>query len=215
VIEAIQAAPEGRPRYERGSSLASIFRVLKGHRIVFRDPTLHVRLGASHERLPEPADFEVIREALNSPDPTRAALAALLAFHALTPGQLRRLKLTDLRDRRLHVDGRVIPIAEPVMTRLAAYLDHRTATWPNTANPHLFIHMRTALQLDPVGGRWLGLQLGTAARGIRADRIIHEVLATGGDLKRICVLFGLTAEGAAVYTAVLNHADLDGDAPNN
>jgi hypothetical protein len=212
VIEAIQAAPEGRPRYERGSGLASIFRVLKGHRIVFRDPTLHVRIGITHP-IPEAADYEVIRQALDSPDPTRAALASLLAFHALTSGQLRRLKLTDLRDRRLHVEGRVIPLAEPVRVRLAAYLNHRTATWPNTSNPHVFINMRSALQLNPVGVRWLGLKLGTTARGIRADRIIHEVIATGGDLKRICVLFGLTAEGASVYTAILNHPDLGAEAP--
>jgi hypothetical protein len=127
----------------------------------------------------------------------------------LTPGQLRNLKATDIRDRRLHLDGRVIPLAEPVLIRLAAYLDYRMTTWPNTANPHLFIHMRTALELRPVGGRWLALQLGTAARGIRTDRILNEVVATGGDIKHICVLFGLTPDGAALYTAVLTHPELD------
>ncbi|GAA3346551.1 hypothetical protein GCM10020358_57970 [Amorphoplanes nipponensis] len=209
VLDAIAAADEGRPRYLTGSALRSIFHTLKGHKVVFRDPTLHIKLGAPHTRGPEPADFDVIRDALNSPDPTRAALAALLAFHALTPGQLRNLTTTDIRDRRLHLDGRVIPLAEPVLIRLAAYLDYRTATWPNTANPHLFIHRRTALELKPVGGRWLGLQLGTAARGIRTDRILNEVIATGGDIKRICILFGLTPAGAVLYTAALSHPELD------
>ncbi len=209
VLDAIATADEGRPRYLIGSALRSIFYTLKGHKVVFRDPTLHIKLGAPHTRTPEPADFDTIREALNSADPTRAALAALLAFHALTPGQLRNLKITDIRDRRLHLDGRVIPLAEPVLIRLAAYLDYRMTTWPNTANPHLFVHMRTALELKPVGGRWLALQLGTAARGIRTDRILNEVIATGGDIKRICVLFGLTPSGAILYTAVLNHPELD------
>lgn len=211
VLDVLAAADEGGPRYRIGSALRSIFRTLKGHKVVFRDPTLHIKLGAPHTRTPEPADFDVIREALNSADPTRAALAGLLAFHALTPGQLRNLKTTDIRDRRLHLDERVIPLAEPVLIRLAAYLDHRMTTWPNTANPHLFIHLRTALELKPVGGRWLALQLGTAARGIRTDRILHEVAATGGDIKRICVLFGLTPSGAALYTATLSHPELDPD----
>lgn len=209
VLDAIRAADEGHPRYLLGSCLRSIFSTLKGHKVVFRDPTARIKLGAPHTRTPEPAEFDVIREALNSAEPARAALAALLAFHALTPGQLRGLHLTDIRDQRLHLDSRVIPLAPPVLTRLSAYLDHRAATWPHTANPHLFIHMRTALGLKPVGGRWLGLQLGTAARSIRADRILDEVLATGGDVKRICVLFGLSPAGAAIYTAALNHPELD------
>ncbi|MEU4595390.1 hypothetical protein [Micromonospora aurantiaca (nom. illeg.)] len=212
VLDAIRAADEGHPRYLLGSCLRSIFSVLKGHKVVFRDPTVRIKLGAPHTRTPEPADFDVIRDALNSAEPARAALAALLAFHALTPGQLRGLHLTDIRDQRLHLDGRVIPLAQPVVARLSAYLDHRAATWPHTANPHLFIHMRTALGLKPVGGRWLGLQLGTTARGIRADRILDEVLTTGGDIKRICVLFGLSPDGAAIYTAALSHPDLDNDA---
>ncbi|HEY0689420.1 MAG TPA: hypothetical protein VGD71_10290, partial [Kribbella sp.] len=51
------------------------------------------------------------------------------------------------------------------------------------------------------------LVMGTAARDIRTDRI-HEVRATGGDLRRICALFGLSVKDAARYTAVLDHRGL-------
>lgn len=198
----------GNARYTTGTGLRSIFKVLKAHQIVFTDPTAKLTLGAPEARTPLPADLEMIREGLNSPDPVRAAMTALLAFHALRAGQIRSLQLTDIRDGRLRLPDRSILLAEPVRARLAAYLDHRNRRWPNTANPHLFIHHRSALGIAPVGGRWLSLTLGTAARVIRTDRIVDEVLTTGGDIRRICDLFGLTVGGAARYTAVLDHPSL-------
>jgi hypothetical protein len=32
------------------------------------------------------------------------------------------------------------------------------------------------------------------------DRILHEAMATGGDIRRLCDLFGLTLGGAERYT---------------
>lgn len=119
----------------------------------------------------------------------------------LRSGQIRRLQLTDIHDGQLHLPGRTILLAQPVRVRLAAYLHHRNRRWPPTANPHLFIYYRTALRLDPVGARWLAIVLGTAARIIRTDRILDEVLAAGGDLRRICDLFGLSVKAASRYTA--------------
>jgi hypothetical protein len=45
-------------------------------------------------------------------------------------------------------------------------------------------------------------------RAIREDRILDEVLATGGDLRRLCDLFGLSVKAAHRYTALLDHPDL-------
>ena len=115
----------------------------------------------------------------------------------------------DIRDGRLHFDDRTILLAEPVRVRLTAYLNYRNQRWPHTANPHLFIHYRTALGTKPVGNRWPGLILGTAARDIRTDRILDEVRATGGDIRRICDLFGMTPHGAQRYIATLEHPDLN------
>jgi hypothetical protein len=198
----------GNDRYTLGAGLRSIFKVLKAHKVVFIDPTAKLRLGAPESRQPLPADLALMQEGLTSPDPTRAAMTALLAFHGLAAGQLRALHLTDIRDGRLHLHGRTVLLAEAVRVRLTAYLDYRNHRWPHTANPHLFIHYRTALGTKPVGTRWPGLVLGTAARDIRTDRILDEVRATEGDVRRICDLFGLSVKAACRYTAVLDHPDL-------
>ncbi|MEC3974323.1 hypothetical protein QMK34_03365 [Amycolatopsis sp. H20-H5] len=50
--------------------------------------------------------------------------------------------------------------------------------------------------------------MGTAASDIRTDRILDEVRATGGDVRGICDLFGLSIRAAARYTAILDHPGL-------
>lgn len=139
-----------------------------------------------------------------------AALVALIAFCGLRTGQLQRLKLTAIHDGRLHLDGRLIVLADPVRERLTAWLDHRNRRWPHTSNPHLFIHYRTAGRLDPVGARWVWLKLGSglSAAGIRADRILNEAHATGGDARRLADLFGLSIQAGTRYTATVDHPDL-------
>ena len=91
---------------------------------------------------------------------------------------------------------------------MAAYLDYCTQRWPHTANPHLFIHHRTALCTKSVGIRWPDLVLRIAAHNIRTDRIVDDVRATGGDIRRICDLFGLSVKADVRYTAVLDHSQL-------
>ncbi|MEU8034315.1 hypothetical protein AB0C13_38020 [Streptomyces sp. NPDC049099] len=91
-----------------------------------------------------PLQVERIRAALDSADPARALLCALIAFHGLTARQIQGLQLTDVRDGHLDVYGRMLPLAAPVRRYLTAYLDHRRRHWPTTASPHLFIHFRSA-----------------------------------------------------------------------
>ena len=43
---------------------------------------------------------------------------------------------------------------------------------------------------------------------LREDRILHEIHATGGDVRRICDLFGLTISGATRYLNTVEHPDL-------
>lgn len=50
-----------------------------------------------------PVAAAVLREAPNSEDPARAALTAIVAFHGLRSGQLRKLQLTYIHDGRLHL----------------------------------------------------------------------------------------------------------------
>ena len=55
-------------------------------------------------------------------------------------------------------------------------------------------------------GIWLGSTLRPGA--LREDRILHEIHATGGDVRRICDLFGLTISGATRYLNTVEHPDL-------
>jgi hypothetical protein len=116
--------------------------------------------------------------------------------------------LTDIVDGRLILDGREIPLAAPVRTRLAAWLDHRNRTWPGSANPHLLINRRTAPRLVTVGRNFPWRDTALRPRALREDRILHEIHATGGDVRRICDLFGLSVEGATRYLKTIEHPDL-------
>ncbi len=205
--------PSGNPRANTGQGLKSIFRVLKGRKILFVDPTARIQTGYTAARQPLPLDVEPVRAALQSPHPAQAAVVALIAFYGLRAGQIPPLRLTDLRDGRLHHDGRVIPLAEPVLVRLAAYLDYRNHRWPNSRNPYLFVHYRTGHRTTPVGLRWVWLTIGPglSPTALREDRILDEARATDGDVRRVCDLFGLSIEAACRYTATLNHPDLASD----
>jgi hypothetical protein len=161
LLDALPAS--GNPRAQAGQGLKSIFRLLRARRILFTDPTARLQTGHAEDRQPVPADLEAIRAALTSSNPAQALVVALIAFHGLRSGHLRRLQLTDIRDGRLHIDGRIILLAAPVLDLLAAYLDYRNRRWPNTANPHLFLHYRSASRLEPVGQRWIWLIIGRAS----------------------------------------------------
>ncbi|WP_205629755.1 hypothetical protein [Jiangella muralis] len=162
-------------------------------------------VGAS---VPLPLDTDAIRDALNSPDPAVALAVALVAFHALTGKQIAELLLTDIVDAHLTLAGRSIPLAAPVRVRLTAWLDYRGRTWPNTINPHLFISQRSAPRLLPVGRQFPWRKTRLRPQALREDRILQEIQATGGDIRRICDLFGLTVDSAARYARTLGHPDL-------
>jgi site-specific recombinase XerD len=213
VIAVLPAA--GPTRAMAGRSLRSLFTILKARKLVFANPLARVRTWASNQGPPLPlTDLDRLRGALDSPNPARALLASLVAFHGLRTGDLCQLQLVDLRDRHLHLAGRVerlIPLADPVQERLAAWLDHRGRRWPDSTNPHLFIHFRTAGRTEPVGRRWikLTLDLPGTVQAVRRDRILHEALATGGDTRRLCDLFGLSINTASRYTAAIREPSLD------
>jgi hypothetical protein len=158
--------------------------------------------------LPMPLDPALIRAELDSLNPAVALAVALVAFHGLTGKQVRELQLTDIVDGRLHLDGRDIPLAAPVRTRLSAWLDHRNRTWPATANPHLLINRRTAPRIVPSGPSFPWKNSAVRPRALREDRILHEIHATGGDVRRIYDLFGLSVEGASRYLKTVAHPDL-------
>jgi hypothetical protein len=209
VLDTLPAA--GNQRSTAGQGLKSLFRILKEHKMLFTDPTRRVKTGEHESRQPVPANIDAIRQALNSRNVAQSAVVALIAFHGLRPEHLCRLKVTDLRDGRLHIDGRVIVVAEPVLARLHRWLDYRDMRWPNTLYDHFFLHYRTACRPDTaVGHRWLRLTIGEGltASSIREDRILNEAHATNGDVRRLVDLFGLSVQASTRYTNTVDHPDL-------
>lgn len=196
VIAVMPAEPN---RYRQTlTALRAMFRFLKARRLVFTNPTLRLR-GPQVSNQPLPMDLTPVRDAMRSTKPARAALATLIAFHAVRANDTCALLLTDLRDGRLHINGRRILLAEPVRATLAAWLDERRRRWPHTINPYLFINLHTAVRTCPVDPTWISATIGFSAQAIREDRILHEAITTG-DVRRLSDLFGLTIGGAERYT---------------
>ncbi len=196
----------GSARTLRLQAFRSIFRILKARQLVFTNPTGRMKARAPDHVAPAPVDLAQVRAALDDRDPPRAAVAALLAFHAVRVMDLRLLRLTDLRDGRLHIDGRTIVLAEAARDCLAGYLDHRTTCWPETINPHLFINRRSALDDRPVNTNWVRDTLGMAPNHVRRDRILDEAFATDGDLRQITDLFGVSVSTADLFATHAHRA---------
>ncbi len=208
--DVVAVLPEQGPRRhlaERG--LRSLFSVLKSRKLVFADPIRSLPATDMHRNIPLPLDTDAIRAALDSENPAAALAVALVAFHALTGRQLRALQLVDVADARLAVGRREIVLAGPVLPRLSAWLDFRATTWPNTINAHLFVNRRTAPRLTPVSRPFPWRDVRLRPQTLREDRILDEVRATGGDVRRICELFGLSVEGALRYTSTIDSSDRD------
>jgi hypothetical protein len=190
------------------AGLRSMFTVLSGRKLVFLNPTARMRVGRIESCQPLPIHTDLIKQALHSDHPPRAALTALIAYYALQPHQVRALKLTDLHDRRLHLDGRVLLTPPAVHERISRYLDYRTTRWPRTTNPHLFINQHTAGHTAPIGPLWIARTLQLGPRLLRHDRILDEAHNAAGDVRRLCDLFDMSVNTALRYVAAVEHPDL-------
>lgn len=115
-----------------GGALRSTFKVLKGRKLVFTNPVAGIRVPAIERRQSLPAAPADTQQRLHSDDPAQAVLAALIAYHGLRPAELRALQLTDIRDGRIWLPDRTIPLADPARTRVTTWLDERNRRWPST-----------------------------------------------------------------------------------
>lgn len=202
VIAALPAS--GNPRATLAVALRSIFQTLRARKLIFTNPTARLRVGQVERRQPLPVDVGTIRNLLDSTNPATAAIAALIVFHGLRTVELRQLALVDVRDGRLYFPHRTIRLAEPARDLLGRWLDHRQARWPTTANPHVFISHINAGRTTPVGASYASRLIGMPPSVLRADRILDEVIATGGDVRRLSDLFGLSVSAAIHYLGVLD-----------
>jgi hypothetical protein len=109
--------------------------------------------------------------------------------------------------------GRARPLDRLTTGYLRAWLQARHARWPATANPHLLINLSTAGGVKPVSRSYVQdtvRQAGITAADLRADRLLGEAYASGGDPLRLAHLFGISDPTAIRYCAETGAFD---DAP--
>lgn len=208
VIHGLATIPTRPSRSLAYLGLKAMFSTLKARKLIFVNPIRGIPAAPTQTNIPLELDTAPIQRELNSPNPAVALAVALIGFHALTNKQLRGLRLTDIADGRLTIGDRNIPLAAPVRSRLAAWLNYRNHTWPATANPYLLINRKTAPRIMPVGATYPWTHSALRPQLLREDRILHEIHATGGDVRRISDLFGLTIAGTTRYLNTVEHPDL-------
>jgi integrase len=135
--------------------------------------------------------------------PAQRLAIALAAVHAARPKAIRELTLDDidLPSRRIAIEGHRQPLGELTHHALLAWLDHRRAAWPDTANRHVLVSRISALGSEPVSADFLDKhQLrGISLERIRRDRILQEALATGADPLHLALVFNIDHTNAMAY----------------
>jgi hypothetical protein len=151
--QTIAALPAGSPRTQALVALRSLFRYLRAHRRVFRDPAARLSPGAAKTAVLLPlatGDYQLAVAAAATPE-HRLALV-LSASLAARPADIRALRLdaVDLGERRITIAGHACRLDDLTCRVIAGYLTHRRASWPQTANPHVLVSQQTAKDNRPV-----------------------------------------------------------------
>ncbi|HEY6314762.1 MAG TPA: hypothetical protein VIY52_28725 [Streptosporangiaceae bacterium] len=135
--------------------------------------------------------------------PAQRLAIALAAVHAARPKAIRELTLDDidLPSRRITLAGHRQPLGDLTRNALLAWLAHRRATLPDTANRHILVSRISALGTRPVSPDYLDKHQprGISLERIRRDRILHEALATGADPLHLALVFNIDHANAMAY----------------
>jgi len=204
------SARRGSARKSLAVALRSLFRALRQERIVFQNPARDLVV-SDPQRLPQPVPCDVLAGLLQQAATDFARLViALAAVHALPGHQIQALLTADLdlsagrlivrRDPGQHF----VFLEELTHTLAGQWLTYRHRRWPASANPHLLVTGRTALDPDApqvsTGSLRLALPAGVTLQQLRQDRILHEAALTADPL-RLIRLFGISESTAMRYTA--------------
>ena len=130
----------------------------------------------------------------------------LAGVHALRPSQISALTLdtADPRAGILLIGGRARRLDQLTCEQLRAWLEARRARWPATANPYLLVNLATAAGVRPVSRSYIqdvARRAGITAQELRADRLLDEAQASGGDPIQLTHLFGISDPTAIRYCA--------------
>lgn len=204
-IIAARDAVTGKQRESRIVALRSLFRHAKKNGQIFRNPTIRIRVprqtGGVLQALVQ-ADIDEAIATATTPD--IRLIVALAAIHAARPKMIRTMQLddVDLGNRRITVGGHVRPLDDLTRHAVLDWLDHRRNRWPNTANPHLLITQKTAVELGPAGKLWTTRatrNLTATLERLRVDRQLEEALTHGADPLHLALVFGIDEKTAIRY----------------
>lgn len=200
-----------KQRSSDASALQDLFRVLKTRRLVFANPTYHIRVSGQNPSTPIALSVQALLTLGQAAehDPALRVVLALVGVHALQPHRVRRMTLDelDLPNRRVDLDGVRRSLDPFTVQAITSYLGYRHDRWPGTSNPHLLLTRRTAHEHGPVSEYWLSGRLrGLPAtlRQLREDRILDEARAAGGDPLHLAAMFGLSAKPTLRYAQTVH-----------
>jgi hypothetical protein len=195
------------------AAMRSLFGTLKARRVLFANPAGPLTSRALQPPPVLPLDATRRARLLGDLDEPAGRLIVLLAgVHALRPSQICALTLDAVGPTAdtLQTSGRARPLDRLTADHLRAWLQTRHARWPATANPHLLINRSTAGGTKPVGRSYVQATVrraGITAAELRADWLLAEAQASGGDPLRLTRLFGISDPTAIRYCAELGPAD--------
>jgi hypothetical protein len=192
------------------AAMRSLFTTLKARRVLFTNPAAPL----SGRALPPPPvlpldDTRRARLLGHLDEPGQRPVVLLAGVHALRPSQICALTLDAVGPGTdtLRIGGRARPLDQLTISHLRAWLAARHQRWPTTANPHLLINLSTAGGVRPVSRSYVQdtvRRAGITAAALRADRLLAEAHATGGDPLRLAHLFGISDPTAIRYCTELD-----------
>ncbi|QEV00876.1 site-specific integrase [Streptomyces viridifaciens] len=220
--EHVEEAVKAGDKRARHVGLRSLFRALRRERLIFRDPARAVSLHVS-PRMPTPLPPDRLNGLLDKvSSPRDRLILALVAIHALTFADLRRLPLRGL-DRargRLRVirpghPDHIVFLDEITLNLATQWVIERDQRWPYTANPHLLVTRVSAASdknapVTKITLRAPFHQAGVQARKLREDRILDEAHESA-DPVHLMRMFGLSQATAIKYIATAHPADIRPD----
>lgn len=197
----------GHQRYNTLTALRLLFGYCLRQRLIFTNPTARVHGSRSTDLNLLPLTNDEIQSVERAATTSAGRLVvALAAVHGARGRAIRHLLLADLdlANRRIALGGHEQHLGQLTHGALQYWLIERRRRWPDTANHHVLLSNEAANCTGPVGETYVrkvlpGAQV-TLDR-VRADRILHEALATGADPLHLQLIFDIDATTATRYAA--------------
>jgi integrase len=189
------------------SAMRSLFGTLKTRRVLFTNPAAPLTGRRAQPPPVLPLDDGLRASLLGRlHEPGERLILLLAGVHALRPADICALRLDDADPAAgiLLAGGRARPLDRLTADHLRAWLQARHARWPATANQHLLINRSTGGGTGPVRRSYIqatmhGLDITT--QNLRADRLLGQAQASGGDPLQLTRLFGISDPTAIRYCA--------------